>query len=121
MTTKEISDIIKMYYKNSIERGALLNDFVFSSKDNNLIFFVEMHQLDSVNNFSEYKEYFTYSPLKKLYIKVNNLDQVKEILTELNALKQDTENILYKISYKNKIDKDCPFYLVINVFKTLGV
>lgn len=121
MDTKAITEKIKQYYKNSLEKGALLNEYVFSNKDTGLIFFVEMRTLISVASISEDRDYFTDSPVQKLYIKVNNLEHVKEILTELGVIKQNTDNILFKILHFHKVEKDNPFYLVINIFKTLGV
>lgn len=121
METKEAIKKIETYYKNSIEQSSLKKEFIFASIKNNIIFGVEMRTLDSVISISEGRDYFTEAPIQKLYIKVKKLDQVKEILTEMNALKQDVDNILFKIAHSNHIETGNPFYLVINIFKTLGV
>jgi len=121
METKEAIKVIERYYKNSIELNSLKKRHMFASIKNNIIFGVEMRTLDSVINISEDKDYFTETPIQKLHIKVKKLDQVKEILTEMDALKQDTDNILFEIAHSNHIETGNPFYLVINIFKTLGV
>ena len=118
METKEIALLIENKYTEGIEKASLRRDETFAVIDKNILFGISATSIEDARTNEDY----FYDAITNTHLfKLDNINKLKELLLEMNALKHKTNDMLFSIIRKKGLDPDKSFYLKVYPFEGIRI
>jgi len=118
METKDIALLIENKYTEGIEKASLRIDETFAAIDKNILFGLSA---TSIEDAKTDKDCFYDTTSHTHFFKLDNINKLKELLSEMNALKHKTDDMLYSILRRKGLDPDKSFYLKVYLFEGIRI
>lgn len=118
METKDIAKLLENKYTEGIEKASLRIDETFAVIDKNMLFGLSVASIDDAK--SE-KDYFYDAISHTHFFKLDNIIKLKELLSEMNALKHKTDDMLFSMIRRKGLDPDNIFYLKVYLFEGIRI
>ena len=118
METKDIALLIENKYTEGIEKASLRIDETFAVIDKNMLFGLAVSSIDDTKID---KDYFYDTISHTHFFKLDSINKLKELLSEMNALKHKTDDMLFSMIRGRGLDPNKSFYLKVYLFEGIRI